>query len=55
MNIIDRLDVFARDVPHFNIEGRSKVSTFVGLGFSTFLLLIMVGFSTSRMVTLVQK
>ena len=55
LTFIDKLDVFAKDVPHFNIEGLAKISTFVGLGFSAFLLMIMLGFSSSRMITLIHK
>jgi hypothetical protein len=52
---IDRLDVFAIDVPHFNIDGLTKISTFVGLSFSTFLFVIMLGFSTGRVITLMNQ
>jgi hypothetical protein len=49
---MDRVDLFAEKVPGFNFEGKTNVSSYVGLGFSVLLYLFMFGYATSRVAIL---
>jgi hypothetical protein len=49
---VDKMDAFARPLPHFNIEGMEKVSSFVGLAFSLLMYLIILGYAASRIIIL---
>ena len=46
---MDKMDLFARPLPTFNIQGADKVSSCVGFSFSAALYLLILGFAVSRL------
>lgn len=48
--MIDKIDLFAHPLPTFNIQGKGKVSSCVGLSFSLALYLLILGYAVSRLV-----
>jgi hypothetical protein len=40
-------------MPSFNIDGKTKISTSVGLAATTFICLVLTGFAVSRTIVLI--